>query len=252
MFIKKIIISLTLVMLFGCSSGPNTEETKEQILIKTNNYSDLIIFYKNQLKEEEDPYTREKLAQAYLDSGDPDSALFAIQYLDEDDDSRSMTSFLIEANAQLECGMLEPALETVNRVYKLNENNPEIENLLGVIYASKRDLDKSRHYFNLARKHLYSDITIKNNLAILNIIEGNYEQAVKLLLPIYMSNKNDALVQANLMLAMAKADDLEFMEKVLSPQFSKQEIERRYSVLKNTESHRDDTNLFGVKRNNEN
>lgn len=50
-------------------------------------------------------------------------------------------------------------------------------------------------------------------MAILNIIEGKYDQAVKLLLPIYMSNKNDALVQANLMLAMAKAGDLEFMEK---------------------------------------
>ncbi|WP_063653657.1 tetratricopeptide repeat protein [Aliivibrio fischeri] len=246
MYIKNIVIGLLIVTLVGCSSSPDTEETKEKILIKTNNYSDLIIFYKNQLKVSEDSYTREKLAQAYLDSGDPDSALFAIQYLNEDDDSRSISSFLIEANAQLECGMLEPALDTVNRVYKLNEDNPEIENLLGVIYASKRDLDKSRHYFNLARKHLYSDITIKNNLAILNIIEGKYDQAVKLLLPIYMSNKNDALVQANLMLAMAKAGDLEFMEKVLSPQFSKQEIERRYSILKNTESHRDDTNLFGA------
>lgn len=57
MYIKKIVIGLLFVTLVGCSSSPDTEETKEKILIKTNNYSDLIIFYKNQLKVSEDPYT---------------------------------------------------------------------------------------------------------------------------------------------------------------------------------------------------
>ena len=252
MCIKNIMAGIMLLSLAGCvtQSSIDTEIAKETILVNTKNHAELIVFYKNQLKQKENQQVREKLAQVYLDSSDPESALFTIASLNND--SRSIHSFLIEANAQLESGMVEDALETANKTYLLDDNNAEIENLLGVIYAAKRDLPQARHYFNLARKHLYSDMKIKNNLAVLDILEGKYDKANARLLHLYLNDKNDALVQSNLMLAMAKSGDLDFMEKVLSPKYTKRQISDRYIALRKTELQRNKVTPTGVKNNDEN
>ncbi len=251
MFIKNIAIGLMLLSLAGCvtSSGVDTQSAKEKILINTENYPELIVFYKEQLKKNESEETREKLAQTYLNSGDPDSALFTISSLDED--SRSVSSFLVEANAQLELGMVDEALNTALKIYQTDKNNAEVENLLGIIYAAKKDIPQARHYFTLARKHLYNDSKIKNNLAVLDIIEGKYDQANNRLLHLYMKDQNDPLVQSNLMLAMAKSGELEFMQKVLSPQYTERQISKRYNALRNTELQRLDVVPTEVESSNE-
>ncbi|MGR6831644.1 tetratricopeptide repeat protein [Aliivibrio wodanis] len=234
MHTKNILILVLLLSLAGCASKPtvNTDEVKETILINTSNYSDLIVFYKEQLKSKPDPIVREKLAQAYLDNNDPEAALFTIQANEEE--PRTIQSYLIEANAQLDSGEVADSLETAKQVYWFNKNNAEIENLLGVIYGTKKDVVQARYYFNLARKHLYSDTKIKNNLAMLDIIEGKYDQANNRLLHVYMSDQSNDRIQSNLMLAMAKSGDLDLMKEVLAPKYTESEIEHRYYALRET------------------
>lgn len=232
MHIKNILILGLLLSLTGCATKPtvDTKVVQEKILVNTKNYPDLIAFYKAQLKSEPDPEVREKLAQTYLNYGDPESALFTIQANDED--PRTIQSYLIEANAQLDLGEVADALETAKKVYWFNKDNAEIENLLGVIYGTKKDVIQARYYFNLARKHLYSDIKIKNNLAMLDIIEGKYDQANNRLLHVYMSDQSNHRIESNLMLAMAKSGDLSLMKEVLSPKYTESEIKQRYNALR--------------------
>lgn len=104
--------------------------------------------------------------------------------------------------------------------------------MLGVIYAANGDLGQARDFFNLARAHFYSDIKIKNNLAVLDIIEQDYSSAIERLLPIYTNDEADDQVVANLTLAMAKSDNLELMKQVLKPKFTDKEIQQRYLSLR--------------------
>ncbi|MGF1806169.1 hypothetical protein L4C31_13055, partial [Aliivibrio sifiae] len=99
--------------------------------------------------------------------------------------------------------------------------------------------------------HLYNDSKIKNNLAVLDIIEGKYDQANNRLLHLYMKDQNDPLVQSNLMLAMAKSGELEFMQKVLSPKYTERQISKRYNALRNTELQRLDVVPTEVESSNE-
>ncbi|MBV1843127.1 hypothetical protein [Photobacterium ganghwense] len=235
MHIKYVNVAVLLLTLTGCVSNASfdTNSAKETMLVNTKNYPELISFYKSQLREKNTRDVREKLSQTYLDYGDAESALFTIEQLN--DKSPTINSLLIQANSEFEQGYIIAALATTKRAYELEDDNAEVENLLGVIYASEGDITQARHYFNLARKHLYDDIKIKNNLAVLDIVEGQYEVAIKRLLPVYMNEKLDDQVQANLMMAMAKAGDFDLMKRVLALKFNEREITERYLALKGAE-----------------
>ncbi|MGF1756185.1 hypothetical protein L4C33_21680, partial [Vibrio makurazakiensis] len=53
------------------------------MLIETNNYPNLITYYKSQLKVKENDLTRIKLAEAYANNGDYESSLFVITRIRE-------------------------------------------------------------------------------------------------------------------------------------------------------------------------
>jgi tight adherence protein D len=83
----------------------------------------------------------------------------------------------------------------------------QAENLLGLIYATLGDYEQARHYFYMARQHLADDVKIKNNLAMVDMLEGNYQQAAYRLEPLIMNGVQDEKVIANLALAYAKTDN---------------------------------------------
>ncbi|CAH0540330.1 tetratricopeptide repeat protein [Vibrio marisflavi] len=223
-----------ITILSGCAttsqSSYNNESTRELVMKNSGNFQDLITHYKEQLKQNDTRDTREKLATAYLDYGDPESALFTISQLNQG--SPQVSSLLIQAYAEFELGDLPSSKDSAEQAYALDKQNAEIENLLGVIYAANGDLGQARDFFNLARAHFYSDIKIKNNLAVLDIIEQDYSSAIERLLPIYTNDEADDQVVANLTLAMAKSDNLELMKQVLKPKFTDKEIQQRYLSLR--------------------
>ncbi|BDU39729.1 tetratricopeptide repeat protein [Vibrio nigripulchritudo] len=233
----RTLIVLSTFALVACTSTPPEEKPLEEevLLERSGNHEKLVEFYKAKLTEKEDRVTRMKLAQAYLDSGDAESALFFISLLNMGAVEQP-GSLLVEAKALYELGEFEKAKKQALRAYERNPNNAELENLLGMIHASTSEFSQARHYFTQARTHLYDDIKIKNNLAVLNIIEGHPKKAVQLLLPIYLKGKADEQIEANLTLAMAKVGNISYIKDMSKGEISDQELYERYLALRNSKA----------------
>lgn len=265
MDIFKYVILAWVCVLAGCASNQKFDGdiAQENMLIKTENHSGLIEFYKTKLKEKEDASTREKLAQAYLDYGDPDSSLFTISPLTKrvtDKEAvkkransstwkglvwQSWTSnkvhinwLLIQANSELGLDKREAALSSALQAFQLDKKNAEVANLIGVIYAAGGNIYEARHYFYIARENLFDDVKVKNNLALLLMLEGKYDRAVDMLLPLYTNGQADQQVESNLIIAMVKNNDLDLMRRVLKPKYSDREIAQKYQALKPVEPAR--------------
>ncbi|MEZ9292344.1 tetratricopeptide repeat protein [Vibrio lentus] len=264
MVIFKYVVLACFVVLAGCAGTQKFDGdiAQESMLMKTENHAGLIEFYKAKLKEKEDVSNREKLAQAYLDYGDPDSALFTISPLtkrvtDKEavkkksdsstwknlvDGEPVWTSWankkvhlnwlLIQANSETALGKREAALSSALQAFQLDKKNAEVANLIGVIYAAGGNIYEARHYFYIARENLYDDLKVKNNLALLFILEGKYDRAVDMLLPLYANGQADQQVESNLIIAMVKKNDLDLMRRVLKPKYSDREIAQKYQALK--------------------
>lgn len=233
--VKRLLVVLSIIAsLAGCvapQSSLQGFDSKEMLLLETKNYAKLILLYKEALGSKEDTAIRLKLADAYLKSGDAESALFIVTPLVEGD-TPPLEGLLILAHSEYELGHLERALVTANQANELQGANAEVENLLGVIHAAKHDYVASRGYFNLARLHLYDDVKVKNNLAVLDIIEGKYRDAVQKLLPVYLNDQGDKQVEANLLLAMAKLDNYGYVHSILADRYTDREIADKFQALK--------------------
>lgn len=225
-----------LFMLTACASAPSQTSNLEEetLLVRSGNTEKLVEFYKLKLAENESRETRLKLARAYLDSGDAESALFFVSPLNLGEGATS-ESFFVEANSLFQLSQFERAKSKALDAYKIKNNDAEIENLLGMIHASMSDFSESRRYFNLARTHLYDDIKIKNNLAVLSIIEGKYQNAVQLLLPIYLKGKADKQIEANLTLAMAKIGNISYIRDMVSNELTDEQVFERYQALRDSQ-----------------
>jgi len=226
------------LLLSGCQTNQlQSFESKELILVKVSDYQQLVPLYKQQLSREDNNEIRIKLADTYLKSGDPESALFTLQPLTNTVKSTAhgkeyVQSLLLQAYAQYELGALNTALSSALAANEIQVNDPEIENLLGMIYVSQHHYIQARQFFNLARSHFYDDITIQNNLAVLDIIEGKYEQSIQRLLLLQKSGVADPQVTANLLLAMAKSNNFNYVKSVLTPKYSDAEILEMYQILR--------------------
>ncbi|GIC78874.1 lipopolysaccharide assembly protein LapB [Moritella sp. F3] len=229
---------LVFLLLSGCQSNQlQSFESQEIILVKINDYKQLIPLYKQQLSREDNNEIRLKLADTYLKSGDPESTLFTLQPLTAPvkptaQGREHVQALMLQAYAQYELGTLDTALNSALAANEIQVNEPENENLLGMIYVSQHSYIQARHFFNLARSHFYDDITIQNNLAVLDIIEGKYEQSIQRLLLLQKSSVADPQVTANLLLAMAKLNNFSYVRSVLTPKYSDAEILDMYQILR--------------------
>lgn len=232
---NNLLIALTIALSFGCASTGSVDPkpSNETLLLQTNNYKKLIPLYKERFANSKSAADRLNLAEAYLKSGDPDSALFTLAPLVETA-NKNAPVFIIKAHSHHELGQLKEALSSAEIANSIEANNPEVENLLGMLYVASGDNIKAREYFNLSREHLYDVAKIKNNLAALDIIEGRYKEAAQLLLPLYANGNSDPKIKANLLLAMAKLQDYQYLQAQLSSKYSQREIKEMYLALKNS------------------
>ncbi|CAH0537055.1 tetratricopeptide repeat protein [Vibrio marisflavi] len=233
---SKIAVCLAILLAAGCASNPaqNTDSSVESALIVTKNYQGLIKLYRKQLKQKDSADTRIKLAQAYLNYGDPNSAIFTIKPVNKTEPS--VASLVVQANAQLDVNKTMSALSSAISADHIDPNNGEVENLLGVIYATDSNYAKARHYFNLAREHFYDDVKVTNNLVVLDILQSKYQQAVDRIMPMYKNNQADKQMMANLVIAVAKSKNLQLLESILEPKYSDRAIAQLYLTLQTTEA----------------
>ncbi|MCL9783355.1 hypothetical protein M9194_18155 [Vibrio sp. S4M6] len=229
---KKCIVILMILLASGCVSNPSKHKqtSTETTLAAAKNYKGLINYYRKKLKVTDSPSIRVKLAQAYLEYGDPSSSVFIISPINNS--KPTIPSLVVEAKAHLMLGDDRSAMYFASLANRIDKNNGEVENILGIIYSNMGNYDKARHYFNLARMHFYDEEKVTNNLVVLDILQGDYSKAVKRIMPFYENGDADEQMTANLTIAAAKSGDLRLVEKILAPKLSQKDISRLYFTIK--------------------
>ncbi|MGX1924749.1 tetratricopeptide repeat protein [Vibrio sp. NH-7] len=233
---SKLSCFLLVVFLVGCASTNSDDRSlnKEALLIQAQNYNELVGYYKSQLSVRDTEEVRIKLARSYLKIKDADSALFILKPLMAQK-KISAEALLLNANSLYELGEFEQGLRDIEKAKEIDPKNAEIQNMAGLLYSANGDYNRARMMFNHARSNFYDDITVKNNLAVLDIIEGHYLDAVQRLMPIYTNDKADAQVQANLMLALAKLGNFGYVKTMLGPEVTEEEAFNHFAALRNSE-----------------
>lgn len=233
---------IVLLLLQGCvasnaitpsKSAPLNIETQEKILLAANNQAGLIEFYKSHLKEKESIEFRQKLAKTYLNNLDPESALFTIRPLIGKSNT-SLESNIIASKAHMDMGQYAQAEQILLASQVTDKRAGEVANLLGIIYAEQGQLDKARTMFESARASFYDDVKVKNNLALLDMLEGDNLQALQRLVVLLSDEQGDPQLQANLMLIMAKNGQREFVFDGLDKSLTDVQAEQIYQALKNS------------------
>ncbi|MDB1123135.1 tetratricopeptide repeat protein [Vibrio algarum] len=235
------------VLLSGCAANGNlskeelaeqaTFESREKMIISAGNQERLVEFYKNELAREESSEIKIKLIDAYIQNGNTELASFHLGTIDVTDDNVAKVVFL-RAKVYLEEGLVDKAYANCQTALSQRDKYPEAENLMGLILAEKGEFDKAREYFLLARRHYHDDITISNNLAVLDLIHGNYDAVIKRLDPIYVAGNADRKIQSNLIFALTKKGQYKQVETILKKQgYKEQQIQAIFIALREANSH---------------
>ena len=236
------VLLLAVLLVQGCvTTGqmpPNPDEPNEALLQAAGNHAGLIELYKSQLiaagtVQESDQY-RYQLGQAYLAMSDPESTLFYIKPVIENNRGNGDV-WLLQSRAQLAMDNISDALSAASTALDFSNDDPRIYNQLGLIYARNREYEQARTYFNKARTHMLNDITVKNNLAMIDILQEDYDSAIQRLMPLYNANLADDRVTANLVLALVRSQRYEEFKAVFSDAKTEQERIALFRVLSELE-----------------
>jgi tight adherence protein D len=218
---RKLVCSLiSILIITGCVSSqpliPNASyKNNEAMLISSGNNLELIRLYKQQLALKEDQATRTKLVAAYIEVKDFESALFYISPLLEANPSSARINAL-DGKAQFGLKAWDKAEIALTKSYQIDQHNGDVLNLLGLISSYKGNYEQARGYFKSARENMYNDVTVKNNLAMIDIIEGKYQAAVEKLTTLSAGENADPKVRSNLALAYAKLGRFEAFQGLLA------------------------------------
>jgi tight adherence protein D len=229
----------------------------ERVLIASASNDTLILHYKKLLSNNPNQCLTYQLAEAYLNKGDTETALFHLNRLHKlanlntsqghlktneqpeytpprCNENRALFEgevALLKANAYYQQHDNELAISAVKQVLSSGANEAEAYNVYGMLLADNGNIKEARNVFNHARALMYDDIIIKNNLAVLDIAEQNYDAAISKLLPLYHDNQHDGQLKANLILAMARGHHFQSFKSLLSPTKSPDEIADLYQNL---------------------
>lgn len=195
------------------SDTPLNESQKVQLMVKAQNYPGLIQHYKHQLERSDNQSVRLKLAKTYYQSGDVDSALFQLNILKQHYKPDSQVHYLM-AQCLYQKGKMTKALTEVNTAITLNPRQAKSYNLQGIIDAGLNDFVSARSAFNKARALMYDDSIVLNNLAMIDIYQHRYLDAVNLLLPLYRNGQADKKIRSNLLIALAKTHQENLFKQV--------------------------------------
>lgn len=215
-FNTVIIFSTVALLINGCSwndkMSKNEFTYRESILTKANNYSGLITLYRNKLKIKEDDDIRLKLANAYYMSGDSKSSLY---YLKPIAYKQSDSIYLLQAKSLINENNNTDAHIVINKLLATSPNNAEAHNMDGIILANNGEMAKAENAIERSRDLFISDETAMNNLAVIAILDNRYTDAVRILLPNYLTGKRNSLMLHNLVFSLIKLDDKQYAKKII-------------------------------------
>ncbi|PML80705.1 tetratricopeptide repeat protein [Enterovibrio norvegicus] len=242
---KILFILIATIIFTGCSStltdSDFVKEKGEEILIESGNYASLVSRYEAALRENESDALRFKLANAYYLSGDGEAAMFQLSQIDPDNINFAQFS-LLRANIYYDRGAYQKALQYVNTVIRSESRLGEAYNLKGLISAQQGELNQAKKSFENARKHHYNDAYVKNNLSMIAMLQGNYNEAISILTPLVQSGRADDTAKANLLLAYAKTGKTRAFSNMLSDSENDIYLADKFRSLNAAQPHLDQSN----------
>lgn len=234
---RTYLMLLTLSLLAGCQSTPTEQEQLHADVTnmeKVKNYDGLISHYKYQLEQgSEDPVVKQRLAWAYFHKGDIESADFYVQHLHQEG-IVNPSLYQLEGQIFDDKNDIGRAISCYINSVEAGNNSGQIHVLLGVSYAKIGQYEKAYQELSLARLRGYDDIVIKNNIAMIQIANGEYHQAIETLAPVLKEDPANKIVKANLAIALMKTDKVNSAQKLLKDDFSTQEIQAITAKLTQT------------------
>ncbi|MDL5028169.1 tetratricopeptide repeat protein [Vibrio gigantis] len=221
-------ILLTLSVLAGCQSAPSPQDQQlgdVTSMEKVNNYDGLISYYKAELEQgSEDPEVKEKLAWAYFYKGDIESADFYVQHLQKQG-FENPNLYQLEGQVFDAKNDIESAISAYLASIDAGNRTGQIHVLLGVSYTKVGKYDEAQKELNQARLRGYDDVVVKNNIAMIQMANGEYQQAIQTLAPVLKEDPANKTVKANLAIALMKTQQIDSAKKLLKGDFSAEEIQ---------------------------
>ncbi|CAK1846383.1 tight adherence protein D [Vibrio crassostreae] len=221
-------ILLTLSVLAGCQSAPSQQDLQladVTSMEKVKNYDGLISYYKSQLEQGfEDPEVKEKLAWAYFHKGDIESADFYVQHLQKEG-VKNPNLYQLEGQVFDAKNDIESAIAAYVTSIEAGNRTGQIHVLLGVSYTKVGKYDEAQQELNQARLRGYDDVVVKNNIAMIQMANGEYQQAIQTLAPVLKEDPANKTVKANLAIALMKTQQIDSAKKLLKGDFSAEEIQ---------------------------
>ncbi|MCA2015156.1 hypothetical protein LDJ79_03475 [Vibrio tritonius] len=219
---RIIALAVLLISVTGCVSTSNNRsggidfKTQEKVLLSGKNYQKLISLYKSKLLAKEDFTTRLKLIRAYVDTADFSSAIFYLEPLLNTKKESFEVNYLA-GKSYLNLGELDRANQYLTKANHLNPRDADVLNLLGINDCYLGEFYQAKQRFLQARVFMDDDITVKNNLALVAILQQHYFTAKDLLEPMYFSNaKGSHRIKANLAIVYAKLGDMSGFSRLTS------------------------------------
>lgn len=240
---KKTLFPILVMLLTACSTlqqmtAPSTSSTdivsKEKLYESTNNYNGLISLYREVLKNGEDPSIRYKLSQSYYKKGDSHSALLYLEPLTNDPQFLEKATIL-KVKSLVQLKQYNDAISEASFLLTRYPNSVDTYNTRGVAYAQIGKLNDAKNDFSKARELFINDIVAINNLAMLNIINGDYKNAVQLLLPQYLNGEKEQRLVHNLVFALVKSDEIDYATDIIKKERLNTSPEDLINALRKTE-----------------
>ena len=248
--VKKALTISAITMLAACSitqghksqqMSASTFDTKEKLYQSTANYPGLINLYRNVLQyqvntgnHKADPKLSYKLAYAYFQNGDSKSALAFLKPLLSNPKYQEQ-AMALQVKALVQSGQYQQAINVASTLIRRSPTNPNYYNSRGVAYAQLGKIKEAEADFHSARNNFLNDIIALNNIAMINIINGEYDNAVRLLLPKYLNGQKEQRLVHNLVFALVKSGNIQYAKDIIIKEKLNTSPDALIAALKTTE-----------------
>ncbi|EHE1594563.1 NrfG protein, partial [Salmonella enterica] len=222
--ILHFLLCIVVLMFAGCAtplSGSADTPQKLELLRDSKNYRALIDIYRERLKKHENGDDRYALSYYYYSSGD---CISALQYLSSVS-AANMRNRILYIRSLIACEKYRDSITQTNAALKLEPRNYELLNLKGIAEALSGHTRSGKKSIQSARDLFIKDKTAINNLAMIEIIEGNYEQAVKILLPLYQNGCKDLTIVHNLVYSLVKSGYIVYAKSILEKEKLSEDVD---------------------------
>jgi tetratricopeptide (TPR) repeat protein len=155
---------------------------------------------------------------------------------------KSYDSVLNKASRDLKDGKIDDAAGDAQQAEKLDPNNPETANLLGIVASKKKDYSEAISQFNRALTENPKFYTAKFNLADTLMLQGSYDQAHSVLDELSQIDPKSEILQFRQALddvladqpdkAMALIDTMDFPGKTPAYYYARAAVWLKKGLLK--------------------